>query len=114
MSIGSSYPVGRSTPGPQPARPLPHARASARLGLRLLGAALCGAFAVALTAAVLVRTRSGQWLDGVLLPRVSWENARLHRHGERRGSLVAGNGSHGGAVFTLRVPRDAADTGGER
>ncbi len=24
---------------------------------------------------------------------ISWENARLHRHGERRGSLVAGNGA---------------------
>ncbi|MGP4021269.1 ATP-binding protein [Saccharopolyspora sp. 5N708] len=32
---------------------------------------------------------------------IAWENARLHR-----GSLVAGNGPHGGAVFTLRLPRD--------
>ncbi|MEV1157417.1 HAMP domain-containing sensor histidine kinase [Micromonospora chokoriensis] len=45
---------------------------------------------------------------------ISWENARLHRHGERRGSLVAGNGSGGGAVFTLRLPRDTADDGGAR
>ncbi|MEU5671961.1 HAMP domain-containing sensor histidine kinase [Micromonospora sp. NPDC047753] len=45
---------------------------------------------------------------------ISWENARLHRHGERRGSLVAGNGTHGGAVFTLRLPRETADTGGAR
>ncbi|WP_406064293.1 ATP-binding protein [Micromonospora sp. NBC_00860] len=45
---------------------------------------------------------------------ISWENARLHRHGERRGSLVAGNGTHGGAVFTLRVPRQTVDTGGAR
>ncbi|MET7710480.1 HAMP domain-containing sensor histidine kinase [Micromonospora sp. NPDC005413] len=45
---------------------------------------------------------------------ISWENARLHRHGERRGSLVAGNGPSGGAVFTLRLPRDTADAGGAR
>ncbi|MEW2427086.1 HAMP domain-containing sensor histidine kinase [Micromonospora sp. NPDC047644] len=45
---------------------------------------------------------------------ISWENARLHRHGERRGSLVAGNDTHGGAVFTLRLPRETADTGGAR
>ncbi|MFI6271499.1 ATP-binding protein [Micromonospora zamorensis] len=45
---------------------------------------------------------------------ISWENARLHRHGERRGSLVAANGPGGGAVFTLRLPRDTADTGGAR
>ncbi|MGI5520388.1 ATP-binding protein [Micromonospora sp. CA-259024] len=38
---------------------------------------------------------------------ISWENARLHRHGERRGRLVAGNSPDGGAVFTLRLPRDA-------
>ncbi|MEW1590289.1 phosphatase PAP2 family protein [Micromonospora vinacea] len=67
MSIGSSYSVGRSAPGP--ARPLPHTRAAAPLGLRLLAAALCGLFALALTGAVFVRTDSGQWLDGVLLPR---------------------------------------------
>ncbi|MEW2144288.1 phosphatase PAP2 family protein [Micromonospora vinacea] len=67
MSIGSLYSVGRSAPGP--ARPLPHARAAAPLGLRLLAAALCGLFALALTGAVFVRTDSGQWLDGVLLPR---------------------------------------------
>ncbi|MGC4835296.1 phosphatase PAP2 family protein [Micromonospora vinacea] len=67
MSIGSLYSVGRSTPGP--ARPLPHARAAVPLGLRLLAAALCGLFALALTGAVFVRTDSGQWLDGVLLPR---------------------------------------------
>ncbi|MEU8153068.1 ATP-binding protein [Micromonospora sp. NPDC048986] len=45
---------------------------------------------------------------------ISWENARLHRDGDRRGSLVAGNGHHGGAVFTLRLPRETADTGGAR
>ncbi|MEU8215512.1 HAMP domain-containing sensor histidine kinase [Micromonospora taraxaci] len=45
---------------------------------------------------------------------ISWENARLHRHGERRGSLVAGNGPGGGAVFTLRLPRDTTDDGGAR
>ena len=45
---------------------------------------------------------------------ISWENARLHRHGEQRGSLVAGNGTHGGAVFTLHLPRETADTGGTR
>lgn len=42
---------------------------------------------------------------------ISWENARLHRDGERRGSLVAGNRPGGGAVFTLRLPRDTADAG---
>ncbi|MFE9188162.1 phosphatase PAP2 family protein [Micromonospora sp. NPDC007208] len=67
MSIGSSYSVGRPTPGPT--RPLPHARAAVPLGLRLLAAALCGLFALVLTAAVFVRTDFGQWLDGVLLPR---------------------------------------------
>ena len=36
---------------------------------------------------------------------IAWENARLHRRGDRRGSLVAGNRPTGGAVFTLRVPR---------
>ncbi|MEU7589274.1 HAMP domain-containing sensor histidine kinase [Micromonospora sp. NPDC049230] len=45
---------------------------------------------------------------------ISWENARLHRHGDRRGSLVADNAPGGGAVFTLRLPRDAADTAGAR
>ncbi|MGC5290557.1 phosphatase PAP2 family protein [Micromonospora sp. DT231] len=69
MSIGSSYPVGRSTPGPQPARPLPHARTAVPLGLRLLAASLCGLLALALTAAVFVRTYPGQWWDGALLPR---------------------------------------------
>ncbi|MET8359247.1 phosphatase PAP2 family protein [Micromonospora sp. NPDC005171] len=67
MSIGSSYSVGRPTPGP--ARPLPHARAAVPMGLRLLAAALCGLVALALTAAVFVRTYPGQWLDGVLVPR---------------------------------------------
>ncbi|WP_167454911.1 phosphatase PAP2 family protein [Micromonospora arborensis] len=69
MSIGSSYPVGRSTPGPQPARPLPHPRAVAPLGLRLLAASLCCLLALTLTAVVFVRTYPGQWLDGALLPR---------------------------------------------
>jgi two-component system, OmpR family, sensor histidine kinase MtrB len=45
---------------------------------------------------------------------ISWENARLHRHGERRGTLVAGNGPDGGAVFTLRLPRDTTDAGDAR
>ncbi|MEU4551776.1 ATP-binding protein [Micromonospora violae] len=45
---------------------------------------------------------------------ISWENARLHRHGERRGALVAGNGPAGGAVFTLRLPRETTDAGGDR
>ncbi|MGC4812659.1 phosphatase PAP2 family protein [Micromonospora sp. DT228] len=69
MSIGSSYPVGRSTPGPQPARPLRHARAAVPLGLRLFAASLCGLLALTLTAAVFVRTYPGQWWDGALLPR---------------------------------------------
>ncbi|MGI5520386.1 phosphatase PAP2 family protein [Micromonospora sp. CA-259024] len=69
MTIGSSYPVGRSTPNPPSARPLPHARAVVPLGLRLLGAALCCLLALALTATVFVRTYPGQWLDGLLLPR---------------------------------------------
>ncbi|MEU8082328.1 HAMP domain-containing sensor histidine kinase [Micromonospora sp. NPDC049101] len=45
---------------------------------------------------------------------ISWENARLHRHGDRRGSLVADNAPGGGAVFTLRLPRDTAAAGGAR
>ncbi|MEU7611637.1 HAMP domain-containing sensor histidine kinase [Micromonospora sp. NPDC049204] len=45
---------------------------------------------------------------------ISWENARLHHHGDRRGSLVAGNAPGGGAVFTLRLPRDPANAGGAR
>ncbi|MEU4475893.1 phosphatase PAP2 family protein [Micromonospora sp. NPDC023888] len=69
MSLGSSYPVGRSTPGPQPARPLPHARAAVPLALRLLAASLGSLLALACTAAVFVRTYPGQWLDGALLPR---------------------------------------------
>ncbi|QGN49936.1 ATP-binding protein [Micromonospora sp. WMMD558] len=36
---------------------------------------------------------------------IAWENARLHRAGADRGSLVAGNEPAGGAVFTLRLPR---------
>ncbi|MEU1588246.1 phosphatase PAP2 family protein [Micromonospora sp. NPDC005710] len=67
MSIRSSYSVGRSTPGP--ARPLPHARAAVPPGRRLLAAALCGLFFLALTGAVFVRTTAGQWWDGLLLPR---------------------------------------------
>ncbi|HEV7973887.1 HAMP domain-containing sensor histidine kinase [Amycolatopsis sp.] len=46
---------------------------------------------------------------------IAWENARLHRDGERQGSLVAGNRPDGGAVFVLRLPRyatNAADLGG--
>jgi two-component system sensor histidine kinase MtrB len=35
---------------------------------------------------------------------ISWENARLHRAGDRVGSLVAANRPGGGAVFTLRLP----------
>ncbi|WP_344308441.1 HAMP domain-containing sensor histidine kinase [Fodinicola feengrottensis] len=39
---------------------------------------------------------------------ISWENARLHRDAAgREGSLVAGNREGGGAVFTLRLPREA-------
>ncbi|WSZ91974.1 HAMP domain-containing histidine kinase [Micromonospora sp. NBC_00858] len=45
---------------------------------------------------------------------IAWENARLHRHAGQQGSLVAGNGPTGGAVFTLRLPRVAADAGGVR
>ncbi|MFD6682887.1 ATP-binding protein [Micromonospora parva] len=45
---------------------------------------------------------------------ISWENARLHRDGERRGALVAGNAPGGGALFTLRLPRETTDTGGAR
>ncbi|MBM7489075.1 membrane-associated phospholipid phosphatase [Micromonospora luteifusca] len=39
------------------------------LGLRLFAASLCCLLALTLTAAVFVRTYSGQWLDGALLPR---------------------------------------------
>ncbi|GAB3933069.1 HAMP domain-containing sensor histidine kinase [Micromonospora vulcania] len=45
---------------------------------------------------------------------IAWENARLHRQAGQRGSLVAGNGRTGGAVFTLRLPRVAADAGDVR
>ncbi|MEU7923863.1 HAMP domain-containing sensor histidine kinase [Micromonospora sp. NPDC049107] len=41
---------------------------------------------------------------------IAWENARLHRHAGQSGSLVAGNHPPGGAVFTLRLPRVAAET----
>ncbi|WP_410813697.1 ATP-binding protein [Micromonospora sp. 067-2] len=41
---------------------------------------------------------------------IAWENARLHRHAGQPGSLVAGNDPTGGAVFTLRLPRVAAET----
>ncbi|WP_309232072.1 ATP-binding protein [Micromonospora tarensis] len=43
---------------------------------------------------------------------IAWENARLHRAGERRGALVAGNRLGAGAVFTLRLPRGTTDPGG--
>jgi two-component system sensor histidine kinase MtrB len=35
---------------------------------------------------------------------IAWENARLHRSGEREGSLVATNRPGGGALFILRLP----------
>lgn len=38
---------------------------------------------------------------------IAWENARLHSDGERTGSLVAANRDSGGAMFTLRLPRQA-------
>ncbi|CCH19378.1 sensor histidine kinase [Micromonospora lupini] len=41
---------------------------------------------------------------------IAWENARLHRHAGQSGSLVAGNTPDCGAVFTLRLPRVAAET----
>ncbi|MFD6563682.1 ATP-binding protein [Micromonospora profundi] len=41
---------------------------------------------------------------------IAWENARLHRRDGQTGSLVAGNGPSGGAVFTLRLPRLASET----
>lgn len=44
---------------------------------------------------------------------IAWENARLHRAGGQQGSLTAGNAPNGGAVFTLRLPRVAADDAGE-
>ncbi|MBM0233779.1 HAMP domain-containing histidine kinase [Micromonospora sp. STR1_7] len=43
---------------------------------------------------------------------IAWENARLHRAAGQRGSLAAGNAPDGGAVFTLRLPRVAADDAG--
>jgi two-component system sensor histidine kinase MtrB len=43
---------------------------------------------------------------------VARENARLHRDGERQGSLGAANAPAGGAVFTLRLPRRAQDLDG--
>ncbi|MFG1649390.1 ATP-binding protein [Micromonospora sp. NPDC049275] len=41
---------------------------------------------------------------------IAWENARLHRYAGQSGSLVAGNTPDCGAVFTLRLPRAAAET----
>jgi two-component system sensor histidine kinase MtrB len=43
---------------------------------------------------------------------IAWENARLHRDGNRQGSLIAGNRQEGGAVFTLRLPRGTSDPEG--
>lgn len=43
---------------------------------------------------------------------IARENARLHRDGERQGSLGAANAPGGGAVFTLRLPRRAQDLDG--
>ncbi|GAA5201576.1 HAMP domain-containing sensor histidine kinase [Rugosimonospora acidiphila] len=40
---------------------------------------------------------------------IAWENAQLHRRAGERGSLVAANRPEGGASFTLRLPRRAAD-----
>lgn len=66
MSIGSSYSVGRATPGPPP---LPAARAAVSSSPRLLGAAVCALLGLGLTGAFFVWTYPGQWLDGLLLPR---------------------------------------------
>lgn len=66
MSIGSSYSVGRATPGPPP---LPDTRAAVSSSPRLLAAAVCALLGLALTGAFFVWTYPGQWLDGVLLPR---------------------------------------------
>ncbi|MFJ6167111.1 phosphatase PAP2 family protein [Micromonospora orduensis] len=65
MSIGSSYSVGRATPGPPP----PAARAAVSSSPRLLGAAVCALLGLGLTGAFFVWTYPGQWLDGLLLPR---------------------------------------------
>ncbi|MEV0212177.1 phosphatase PAP2 family protein [Micromonospora sp. ALFpr18c] len=67
MSIGSSYSIGRSTPGPP--RPLPATHAALAPSLRLLGAGVGALLALGLTGALFVRTYPGQWLDGLLLPR---------------------------------------------
>ncbi|MET7876221.1 phosphatase PAP2 family protein [Micromonospora profundi] len=72
MSIGSSYPVGRSSAATVPvgiARPAPPERVSTPLVLRLLGAAVCFLLTLALTGALFVWTYPGQWWDGLLLPR---------------------------------------------
>ncbi|WP_167517517.1 phosphatase PAP2 family protein [Micromonospora orduensis] len=66
MSIGSSYSVGRATPGPPP---LPDARAAVSSSPRLLGAAVCALLGLGLTGAFFVWTYPGQRLDGLLLPR---------------------------------------------
>lgn len=67
VSHGSSYPVGRSSPGS--ARALPSGRVAAPPGLRLLGAAVCFLLALVLTGVLFVWTQPGQWIDGLLLPR---------------------------------------------
>ncbi|GAB3933061.1 hypothetical protein GCM10027614_03320 [Micromonospora vulcania] len=69
MSLGSSYSVERSASGPQPARSLPPPRSATPRAVLLLAAALCYLIALGATCAVFLGTRSGQWLDGLLLPR---------------------------------------------
>ncbi|MBM0233781.1 phosphatase PAP2 family protein [Micromonospora sp. STR1_7] len=67
MSSGSSYFLGRPTPGPP--LPLPDAREAVPSSPRLLGAAVCALLALGLTGVLFVWTYPGQWLDGLLLPR---------------------------------------------
>ena len=45
---------------------------------------------------------------------ISWENARLHRHGERRGVSSPATAPTAARCSPSTLPRETADTGGTR